>query len=61
MGWLKLYDILGLKKSITPEKPGVCCASAQNRIKIHKSEFLYPANCIKEPDNRGFFAYLCKK
>jgi hypothetical protein len=39
----------------------VCCASAQNCIKIHKSEFLYPANCIKEPDNRGFFAYPCKK
>jgi hypothetical protein len=27
----------------------VCCASAQNRIKIHKSEFLYRANCIKSP------------
>jgi hypothetical protein len=39
----------------------VCCALAQNRIKIHESEFLYPANCIKEPDNRGFFAYICKK
>jgi hypothetical protein len=28
-----------------PGRPAVCCASAQNRIKIHKNEFLYPANC----------------
>jgi hypothetical protein len=34
----------------------VCCASAQNRIKIHESGFLYLANCISSPDNRDFFA-----
>jgi hypothetical protein len=32
----------------------VCCASAQNGIKIHESEFLYLANCISSPDNRDF-------
>jgi hypothetical protein len=32
----------------------VCCASAQNRIKIHKSEFLYRSNC-KQPVNWDIF------
>jgi hypothetical protein len=27
----------------------VCCASAQKRIKIHESEFLYRSNCISSP------------
>jgi hypothetical protein len=38
------------------ENLAVCCASAQNCIKIHECEFLYLANCISSPDNRDFFA-----
>jgi hypothetical protein len=40
--------------------PAVCCASAQNCIKIHKSEFLYRSNCIRSPDNREFLHEYAK-
>jgi hypothetical protein len=38
----------------------VCCASAQNHIKIHESEFLYQANCIRSP-KIGDFCILMQK
>jgi hypothetical protein len=38
----------------------VCCASAQNCIKIHESEFLYLVNCQSSPDNRDFCIFLQK-
>jgi hypothetical protein len=40
-----------------------CCASAQNRIKIHASEFLYfpDSNCISSSDNRDFLNIYSKK
>jgi Arc/MetJ family transcription regulator len=44
---------LGLVEMAGKVKLAVCCASAQNRIKIHDSEFLYRSNCISSPDNRG--------
>jgi hypothetical protein len=43
----------------------VCYASAQNRIRIHGSEFLYPAHCIepkvhRSPVNRDFLHIYVK-
>jgi hypothetical protein len=39
----------------------VCCASAQNHIKTHESEFLYHANCIRSPKIEDFLHIYAKK
>jgi hypothetical protein len=44
-------DFMGT--DFTYEDRAVCCASAQNRIKIHGSEFLCPANCIRTKGSRS--------
>jgi hypothetical protein len=53
------YFHFSLRK-IVQEALAVCCASTQNRIKIHESEFLYLANCISSPDYRDFLHEYAK-
>jgi hypothetical protein len=58
---LKTSVFRGFPKNLHPKMYlAVCCASAQNCIKIHVSEFLYRSNCIRSPDNREFLHEYAK-
>ena len=53
-------SLWGFALNIEGAALAVCCTLAQNCIKIHGSEFLYPSNCIRTPDNREFLHIYAK-